>query len=109
TAMWGHGSARWAPRRARSTSSSKTRSATRSKRPASPGPTCLTSTSAGPALIDAEFRPEERVDGLRIGLAAARLHHLADEPAEERRLRLGLLGLVGVACKDLGDDLLDGA
>ena len=35
---------------------------------------------------DAELRLQEIVDRLRIGFAAGRLHHLADEPAGQLRL-----------------------
>jgi hypothetical protein len=46
---------------------------------------------------------------LRVGLAAGRLHHLADEPAGQRRLGLGLGDLVGVGRDHLVDGLFDGA
>jgi len=51
---------------------------------------------------DAELGLEQVVDGLRIGLAARRLHDLADEPADELRLgfRLGYLVRIG------GDDVV---
>ena len=49
------------------------------------------------------------VDGLRARLAAGRLHHLADEPAGKGRLRLRLLGLVGIGGDDLIHRLLDRA
>jgi hypothetical protein len=48
------------------------------------------------------------VDRLRVGLAAARLHHLPDEPADQRRLRLRLGDLVGIGGDDRGDDSVDG-
>ena len=44
-----------------------------------------------------ELALEQFVHGLRIGLAARRLHHLTDEPADQRRLRLRLRHLVRVA------------
>src|SRR5712664_4843628 len=47
-------------------------------------------TPRGFSRSDAEFGFEQVVDGLRIGLAARRLHHLADEPADQLRLGLGL-------------------
>ena len=46
---------------------------------------------------------------LRIGLAAGRLHHLADEPADQLRLGLRLRDLVGIGGDDLVDRLLDRA
>src|SRR6266550_1178229 len=52
---------------------------------------------------DAELGLEQVVDGLRIGLAARRLHHLADEPADHLRLGFRLRDLVGIA----GDDVVD--
>src|SRR5579871_3332876 len=45
------------------------------------------------ASLDAELGLQQRVDGFRIGLAAGRLHHLADEPLDRRGLGLGLLHL----------------
>src|SRR5258708_19942213 len=46
---------------------------------------------------------QEVVDDLRVGLAAGRLHDLADEPADQGGLGLVGLDLLGVG----GDDLLD--
>src|SRR5215207_2306456 len=47
---------------------------------------------------------QELVDDLGVGLAAGRLHHLADEPAEQRGL-----GLVGRELPRIGvDHRLDG-
>jgi len=45
---------------------------------------------------DAELGLEQVVDRLRIGLAAGRLHHLSDEPADQLRLGAGLRDLVGI-------------
>src|SRR5690242_6894345 len=56
---------------------------------------------------DAEPGFQEIVDGLRVRLAAGRLHHLADEPAERLRLRLGLRHLVRIGRDDLVDYLFD--
>src|SRR3990167_633899 len=61
----------------------------------------------GKSLLDPELLSQKRVQSLRIGLAAACLHRLADEPAKHGRLGLGLFRLVGVGGKDLIDDLLD--
>ena len=43
-----------------------------------------------------------------IRLAARGLHHLTDEPAEQRRLGLGLLDLVWIGGNDVIHCLLDG-
>lgn len=51
---------------------------------------------------DAELGFQEIVDRLRARLAARRLHHLTDEPADRLRVRLRVSDLVGV----LGDDLV---
>src|SRR5262249_49652675 len=56
---------------------------------------------------EAELALEQVVDRLRIGFAAGRLHHLADEPAERLRLVLHLRSLVGIGRDDVVDDLLD--
>src|SRR5690606_13449906 len=61
------------------------------------------------ALLDAEPRLDQVVDGLRVGLAARRLHHLADEPARQRRLLAGLRGLVRIGGDDLVHRFLDSA
>src|SRR3569623_394386 len=61
------------------------------------------------ARADAEFGLEQVFDRLRIGFAARRLHHLADKPADHRRLRLRLLRLVGIGGDDVVHDLLDRA
>src|SRR5260221_1728669 len=58
---------------------------------------------------DAEFRFQDIVHGLRVGLAAGRLHHLADEPAGELRLGFGLGHLVRIGRDDVVDHLLDRA
>src|SRR4051812_39199540 len=58
-------------------------------------------------LSETELGFQEIVDGLRVRLAAGRLHHLADEPAERLRLRPGLRHLVRIGCDDLVDRLLD--
>src|SRR3954466_10259049 len=60
-------------------------------------------------LSDAELRLQQIVDGLRIGLAAGLLHHLADEPAGELRLGFRLRDLVRIGGDDVVDDLLDRA
>src|SRR4030095_3951602 len=60
-------------------------------------------------LSDAELRLQEIVDRLRVGLAARRLHHLADEPAGELRLGFRLRDLVRIGGDDVVDDLLDRA
>src|SRR5581483_9440597 len=52
---------------------------------------------------------QDRVHGLRVGLAPGRFHHLADEPAERGRLGPHLLHLVGVGSDDGIDGPLDGA
>lgn len=56
---------------------------------------------------EAELVAQEVVDGLRIGFAARRLHHLADEPADRLRVRFGVGDLVRVLADDVVDDLLD--
>src|SRR3954452_900539 len=58
---------------------------------------------------DAELRLQQIVHGLRIGLAAGLLHHLADEPAGELRLRLRRRDLVRIGRDNVVDDLLDRA
>src|SRR5690606_35206003 len=60
-------------------------------------------------LLHTELFLHQRVDGLRIGLAARGLHDLAYEPAGERGLGLGLLHLVGISRNHLVDGLFDGA
>src|SRR5918993_1516385 len=65
-----------------------------------------------PLLIPAssQLRPKTFVDHLRIGLAGHRLHHLADEKAEQGFLaRLVLLDLVGVGGEHLVDHRVDRA
>ena len=52
---------------------------------------------------DSDALLEEIVDRLRIGLAARRLHHLADEPADRLRIGLCVADLVRI----LGDNLVD--
>jgi hypothetical protein len=61
------------------------------------------------ALAPSNSEPllDERVDRLRVGLAARRLHDLSDKPAEHIRLRLRLFHLVGIFGDDLVDELLD--
>jgi hypothetical protein len=56
-----------------------------------------------PVPSRADFFPQKFVDGLRIGLAARRLHHLADEPADRLRIR----PRVGELVRILGDDIVD--
>src|SRR4030095_7130786 len=56
-------------------------------------------------FLDAELRFQEIVDGLRVGLAAGLLHHLADEPAGELRLGFRLRDLVRIGRNDVVDDL----
>ena len=51
--------------------------------------------------------PEQRVDRLRVRLAARGLHHLTDKPADDRGLCLRLLGLVGIGRNDLIDRSFD--
>src|SRR5512140_1179488 len=61
-----------------------------------------------PALrSDAELALEQFIDRLRVGLAGGSFHHLTDEPADQRRLGLCLLHLVGVAGDNVVDHLLD--
>jgi hypothetical protein len=60
-----------------------------------------------PLRSDADLLLEQIVDRLRIGLAARRLHHLADEPADRFRVRFGVGDLVGVLGDDVVDDLFD--
>ena len=48
------------------------------------------------------------VDRLRIGFAARRFHHLADEPTDCPRVRFGVGDLVGVLGDDVVDELFDG-
>ena len=70
--------------------------------------TCEAERDAMPRSMKSQIpslRLQQIVDGLRVGLAAGRLHHLADEPADHRGLRLGLRRLVGIG----GDDLVDDA
>src|SRR5215510_11574291 len=52
-------------------------------------------------LLDPELRLHQLVHGLMPLLAAGRFHYLADESASKSRLRLRLLGLVGVGGNDL--------
>ena len=54
---------------------------------------------------DAELGLQEVVDALRVGLAARRLHHLADEPAERLRLVPDLRGLVGIGRNDVSRNI----
>src|SRR5262245_20845580 len=56
---------------------------------------------------ETELGFQEIVDGLRVRLAAGRLHHLSDEPAERLRLRFRLLHLVRIGRDDLVDHLFD--
>src|SRR5437868_5683301 len=58
---------------------------------------------------DTELGLEQIVDGLRIGFAAGRLHHLADEPLDRRRLDFNLGNLVRIASYDVVDRLFNGA
>jgi hypothetical protein len=58
---------------------------------------------------DAELGLEQVVDGLRIGLAAGRLHDLADEPADELRLGFRLRYLVRIGGNDVVHHLFDRA
>src|SRR5205823_10910241 len=58
---------------------------------------------------DVELALEQLVDRLRIGLPSGCSHHLADEPADHRRLGFRLGDLVGIGRDDLVDDLLDRA
>jgi hypothetical protein len=58
---------------------------------------------------DTELGLEQVVDSLRIGLAAGRLHHLADEPLNCRWLGLGLGDLVRIGGDDVVDHLFDRA
>src|SRR5262245_45183514 len=54
-----------------------------------------------------ELASEQFVDDLRVRLAGGRFHHLADEPADQHRLRLRLRDLLGVSGDDVVDHLLD--
>jgi hypothetical protein len=65
------------------------------------------SGAAEPPRSDAELGLEEIVDRLRVGLAAGRFHHLADEPADRFRVRLRVGDLVRVLGKDVGDELFE--
>jgi hypothetical protein len=56
----------------------------------------------------AELLVQEIVDGLRVCLAARRLHHLADEPADRLRILPGVSDLVGILGDDVVDQRLDG-
>ena len=56
---------------------------------------------------DAELAPEQFVDRLRVGFAGGSLHHLTDEPADQRRLHSGPLDLVGIAGDNVVDHFLD--
>src|SRR5439155_1802272 len=58
---------------------------------------------------DPELRLQEIVHGLRIGLAAGRLHHLTDEPAGELRPGFRLRDLVRIGRYDVVDHLFDRA
>jgi hypothetical protein len=58
---------------------------------------------------DAELGLQQVVDRLRIGLAARRLHHLANEPADQLRLGFRLRDLVRIAGDDVVDHLFDRA
>jgi hypothetical protein len=51
----------------------------------------------GSLVLDAEFGFHQRLHGLRVGLAAGCLHHLADEPAGELGLALACSTLSGLA------------
>src|SRR3954454_2823766 len=68
-------------------STSNARTAARSRSPA---------VRTNMLLLDAQLGLDEVVDGLRIGLAASRLHHLADEPAGHGGLGASLLDLAGI-------------
>ena len=61
----------------------------------------------GTSRSETELLLEQVIDGLRVGLAARRLHHLADEPADRLRVGFGVGDLVGVSTDDVVDDLLD--
>src|SRR5580704_1230514 len=51
--------------------------------------TCSRAGAGGtPRRSDADLLLEQIVDRLRVGLAARRLHHLADEPTDRFRVRL---------------------
>src|SRR6476646_11399486 len=67
----------------------------------------LSSPAAPSSSSDAELAPEQFVDRLRVGLAGGSLHHLTDEPADQRRLHSGLLDLVGIAGDNVVDHFLD--
>src|ERR1700735_4345006 len=60
-----------------------------------------------PLRSDADLLLEQVVDGLRVGLAARRLHPLADDPADRFRVRFGVGDLVGVLSDDVVDDLFE--
>src|SRR6266567_4260739 len=63
----------------------------RAERSFAPSRAFRTELAASPSRrSEPELVLEQVVDGLRIGLAARRLHHLADEPAGQLRLRLHL-------------------
>src|SRR4051812_43368699 len=61
------------------------------------------------ATSDAKFGFEQIVHRLRVCLAAGRLHHLPDKPADELRLGFRLLDLVGIGGDDVVDNLFDGS
>src|SRR5712691_12603482 len=69
-----------------------------------PSPARRTST-----VTSAERLLQKLVDDLGIGLAAGRLHHLADEPAEQSGLGLVGRDLAGVGIDHGLDGGLDGA
>src|SRR6478609_8445662 len=56
---------------------------------------------------ESELRFEQLVHRFRVGLAVRCLHHLTDEPTNQRRLRSGLLRLVRVFGNELLDQRLD--
>jgi hypothetical protein len=63
--------------------------------------------AAEPLRSDAELGLEEIVDRLRVGFAAGRFHHLADEPADRFRVHPGVGDLVRVLGEDVGDELFE--
>src|SRR5215813_10354827 len=62
-----------------------------------------------PPSAKSELGLDQIVDGLRVRLAAGRLHDLPDEPADCLRIGLGVADLVGIGGDDLIDQLLDRA
>jgi len=55
----------------------------------------------------ADLLLEQVVDGLWVGLAARRLHHLADKPADRLRILFRILKLVGILTDNAVDQCLD--